>query len=140
MATSAREAKEKVYTLAKEALPDMQVTFGGVKNPQKSWCMVGQVRYITSDWAAIGARHRKETYEVSIVINCVGSGFDAATVENKVLAAADALESAFRADPTLGGFVAQGCALIPKRFSSQPTNDGFEGQWDGVVRFTDVRI
>lgn len=140
MSTSALEAKQKVYTLAKETLPDCQVTYGTVKSPQKMWCMVGAVTYIDTQWAAIGARHRKETYDVTVIINCIGAGFDAETVETRVLAAVDALETALRADPTLGGFAAQGCALRPKKFSSQPTNDGFEGQWEGVVRFTDVRI
>lgn len=140
MSTSALEAKQKVYALAKDALPDAQVTYGTVTNPQRMWCMVGQVLYETSNWAAIGAKQRKETYNVHVVINYVGTGFDAEAVEAKVLAAVDTLETALRADPTLGGFAPSGCALVPKRFSSQPTNDGFEGQWDGDVRFMDVRI
>lgn len=140
MSTSALEAKKKVHELAKDTLPDAQVTYGGVKNPEKLWVMVGQVMYLDSQWAAIGARHRKETYEVTVIINAIGAGFDAETVEGKVLAAADALETALRADPTLGGFAPSGCALIPKRFNSQPINTGFEAQWEGKVRFTDVRI
>lgn len=140
MATSAMEGKRRVYELAKATLPDCQVTFGTVKSPQKSWCLIGSVTYLDSTWAAIGARHRKESYEVAVVVNCTATGMDGQTLETKVLGLVDALDTALRSDPTLGGLAQSGCAIVPKKFSSQPTNDGFEAQWEGVVRFMDVRI
>lgn len=143
MATAALEAKRRVHVLLDEALTGqaIDVTYGPMRNPPRSWAFVGEVTYSDSEWAAVGARGRKETFDVSVTVNVILPGGNAADTENKTMGFADLFETAVRADPTLGGLAPAGVAVIPKRLRSQPSGtDTFEGQWDAVVRITGARI
>lgn len=143
MSTSALEAKRRVYTILTNALAGqpVDVTYGAVKAPQRSWAFVGDVTYTESDWAAVGARRRKESFDIAVTVNVILPGGNALDTENKTLGFADAFETALRADPTLGGLVAAGAAVVPKRFRSQPaTNDAYECQWDAVIKVHEARI
>jgi hypothetical protein len=142
MATSALEGKRRVYTLLQNAFTGtaVDVTWGAVRSPARSWALVGGVTYIDTGWAAIGARKRMETYEVALTLNVLTPAVDAQTVETMTLGYVDTVDDAFRADPTLGGLTAQGVELVPRSVKSQPTPDGAECQWEGVIRITGVRI
>lgn len=142
MATSAFTAKERVYTILDATLsPEgVQVTWGGVKSPQRSWAALGAVTYSESDWAAVGARGRSEDYDIAVLVNVILPGGSPRDAEAKTLAFVDAFETALRADPTLGGLAAKGAALVPREFKSQPVTDGSEGDWQGVVRISGARI
>lgn len=142
MATSALDGKQRVYTLLTNALSaePVEVTYGAVRSPKRSWAFVGAVTYVESDWAAVGAHKRTESYEVAVTVNVIAASGSSSDAETSALHYVDVFETALRADASLGGLTAQGAALIPRTFKSQPITDGAECQWEGVVRISGVRI
>lgn len=141
MATRALEAKRALRDKLKAALTGqpIQVTYGPVRSPERSWAMLGRVDWDTAAWAAIGAGKRSETFSVAVVFNVIARGQDCEAAEALADGYVRAFEDALRADPSLGGIAPRGVALIPRVFNSQPITDASEAQWEGVVRFSDVR-
>lgn len=144
MATSAREAKRRVYTMLRNSMaalnPAIEVSNGGVRTPGRSWVFTSKVVYSDAHFAAIGGRKRDEDYDVTVIFSFVSPGGSTDDAEDSTLAAVDAFETALRADPTLGGLAAKGAQLYPKEFQSQPNTEGAICEWQGAVRITGARI
>lgn len=142
MATSARDGKLKVFQVLEASLTGLPITatYGQMKTPPRQWAFVSHVTYVDTDWAAIGARKRTETYDVTVVFSVSAPGGNADSVEDLTLSYVDTFETALRANPSLDGLAAAGAALRPQSFKSMPYTDGFLCEWEGVVRVSGVRI
>lgn len=142
MVTQALVAKKRIKALCDSALAGtgVGVTYGPVRSPESSWCMVGKVTYDSTVWAAIGARRRSETFSVALMLNYKASGVLLPDAEAALIGWVGQIEAALRADPSLGGLTVGGVAMVPNNFNSQPLPDASEAQWEGVIRVSDVRI
>jgi len=142
MGTKALTAKTRIKALIDTALTGtpVGVTYGPVRSPEAAWCMVGRIAYDKTEWAAIGARRRSETFTVAVLVNYKASGRSCPEAEAAVIDWVNLIEDALRADVSLGGLTVAGVALIPTSLNSQPLPDASEAQWEGVIRVSDVRI
>jgi hypothetical protein len=119
-----------------KALPDLagyQVTWGyPMRNPERRWVFVGEVQWPDSQWAT--NRSREEVFEISVVVNCQLSAATSEEVESELQHMAAGIENGMKASPNLGIQSVVTSDFIPKKLSSFPSDQVYEGQFEAVVR------
>jgi hypothetical protein len=115
------------------ALAGYQVTWGyPSKNPERRWVFVGEVQWPDSMWAT--NRSREESFEVSVIVNCQLSGATSEEVEGELQRMAAGIEDGMKASPNLGIQSVVTTDFVPKKLSSFPSDQVYEGQFEAVVR------
>ncbi|MBT2541945.1 hypothetical protein J7E99_14830 [Streptomyces sp. ISL-44] len=135
MSTNAFAFKGALRDMIK-ALPDLagyQVTWGyPMRNPERRWVFVGEVQWPDSQWAT--NRSREEVFEISVVVNCQLSAATSEEVESELQRMAAGIENGMKASPNLGIQSVVTSDFIPKKLSSFPSDQVYEGQFEAVVR------
>jgi hypothetical protein len=117
-------------------LDGVQVTYGWPgKDPERQWLFLGKIHWISEDWAAQGARHRQEDYEIDLVINIVGFGSQDEDVEVIAFQYLGAVENYLRLNPFQPA-TAQSTAVdvVPTSSATFPTPDGAACELAAKVR------
>lgn len=139
MASNAIAAKAAVKALIDE-LTDLRAIMrtwgmpGG--DPERRWVVVGDVKWLETNWAT--DKSRREQFTVKVVVNCQISGASAEEVEEQVMAYSGAFEDALKADPRLGIGSVTNTSWQPISLDSWPITDGYEGQLEANV-YVDAR-
>lgn len=135
MSTNAFAAKAALRDMIKAlpALAGYQVTWGyPTRNPERRWVFVGEVMWPDSQW--VTNRSREETFEVSVIVNAQISGATAEEVENELQTMAAGIEDGMKATPNLGIQSVVTTDFVPKKLSSFPSDQVYEGQFEAIVR------
>ncbi|MFI8237602.1 hypothetical protein ACIF83_10175 [Streptomyces sp. NPDC085866] len=115
------------------ALAGYQVTWGyPTRSPERRWVFVGEVQWPDSQWAT--NRSREEVFEISVVVNAQISGATAEEVENELQVMAAGIEDGMKSNPSLGIHSVVSSDFVPKKVSSFPSDQVYEGQLESVVR------
>jgi hypothetical protein len=115
------------------ALAGYQVTWGyPTRNPERRWVFVGEVMWPDSQW--VTNRSREETFEVSVIVNAQISGATAEEVENELQRMAAGIEDGMKVTPNLGIQSVVTTDFVPKKLSSFPSDQVYEGQFEAIVR------
>lgn len=135
MSTNAFATKAALREMIKAlpALAGYQVTWGyPTRNPERRWVFVGEVQWPDSQW--VTNRSREETFEISVIVNCQISGATAEEVELELQSMASGIEDGMKAKPNLGVQSVVTSDFVPKKLSSFPSDQVYEGQLESVVR------
>lgn len=135
MSTNAFAVKGALRDMIKAlpALAGYQVTWGyPARNPERRWVFVGEVQWPDSQWAT--NRSREEVFEVSVIVNCQLSGGTAEEVERELERMSAGIEDGLKASPNLGIQSVVTSDFVPKKLSSFPSDQVFEGQLESIVR------
>ena len=135
MATNAFAAKAALRDMIKAlpALAGYQVTWGfPSRTPERRWVFVGEVQWPDSQW--VTNRSREEVFEISVIVNAQISGATAEEVESELQRMAAGIEDGMKATPNLGIQSVVTTDFVPKKLSSFPSDQVYEGQFEAVVR------
>lgn len=135
MSTNAFAAKAALRDMIKAlpALAGYQVTWGyPARNPERRWVFVGEVHWPESQWAT--NRSREEVFEVSVIVNCQLSGATSEEVEGELQRMAAGIEDGMKAVPNLGIPSVIVTDFVPRKLSSFPSDQVYEGQFEATVR------
>jgi hypothetical protein len=109
------------------ALSGYQVTWGyPVRDPERRWVFVGEIHWPDSQW--VTNRSREEVFEISLVVNAQISGATAEEVESELQRMAAGIEDGMKSKPNLGVQSVVSSDFVPKKVSSFPTDQAYEGQ------------
>lgn len=115
------------------ALAGYQITWGyPMRNPERRWVFVGEVQWPDSQW--VTNRSREEVFEISVVVNCQLSAATSEEVESELQRMAAGIENGMKVSPNLGIQSVVTSDFIPKKLSSFPSDQVYEGQFEAVVR------
>jgi hypothetical protein len=115
------------------ALSGYQVTWGyPVRDPERRWVFVGEIQWPDSTW--VTNRSREEVFEISLVVNAQISGATAEEVESELQRMAAGIEDGMKSKPNLGVQSVVSSDFVPKKVSSFPTDQAYEGQLESIVR------
>ncbi|MEU9975092.1 hypothetical protein [Streptomyces sp. NPDC051014] len=135
MSTNAFAVKGALRDMVKglPALAGYQVTWGfPTRNPERRWVFVGEVQWPDSHW--VTNRGREEVFEISLVVNCQLSGATSEEVESELQRMAAGIEDGMKATANLGIQSVVTSDFVPKKLSSFPSDQVYEGQFEAVVR------
>lgn len=135
MSTNAFAVKAALRGMIKglPALAGYQVTWGyPTRNPERRWVFVGEVQWPDSQW--VTNRSREEVFEVSVIVNCQLSGATSEEVEMELQRMAAGIEDGMKANPNLGIQSVVTSDFVPKKLTSFPSDQVYEGQFEAVVR------
>jgi hypothetical protein len=93
---------------------------------------VGEVHWPDSQW--VTNRSREEVFEVSVIVNCQLSGATSEEVEGELQRMAAGIEDGMKAVPNLGIPSVVVTDFVPRKLSSFPSDQVYEGQFEAVVR------
>lgn len=125
--------KAKVDSLPE--LADVQRTWGlPARQPDKRWCLIGQVQWEKSDWAT--NRSREERFSIKVVLSVQITGATAEDVETACMNYATEIEAALKADPKLGQPNVVTSSFVPRELNSFPLDGVIEGQLEAEYQVT----
>jgi hypothetical protein len=135
VSTNAFAAKAALRDMIKglPALAKYQVTYGyPTRDPERRWVFVGEVDWPESQW--VTNRSREEVFEISVILNAQISGATSEEVEGELQRMAEGIEDGMKANPSLGLQTVVSSDFVPKKVTSFPSDQVYEGQFESVVR------
>lgn len=130
MATSALAVKSalKAEIDSVETDGNLEVTWGfPKKEPAKRWCIVGDIKWDTSEW--ITNRGKNESYKIVVDVWVRITGGTAQEAETQAEAYESLIEDALKANPKVGVSNVITSSFIPVELQSWPQDDGGEARF-----------